>query len=127
MFIKLGQKILFLYLLFVVNVYCGIIQQYVSENINTDIKETNDEDYLDTYSYTVNVFYNAANSENSCTKPEPCQQWCKNWLGSSSDKLTAWSCDKYPGNFDRTCTCFWKANAKDTTYFNIRGRRDGPA
>lgn len=89
--------------------------------------ETNDEDYLETYSYNVKLFYNAANSENSCNESGPCQQWCKNWLGSNSDKLTAWLCDKYPGNFQRTCTCFWKAQSKDTTYFDIRGRRDGPA
>lgn len=127
MFAHNSFKVLILFLYFIVNVYCSIIQQYVSDDIKKNGKETNDEDYLDTYSYGVKLFYNAANSENSCRDSEPCQQWCKNWLGSNSDKLTAWSCDKYPGNFDRTCTCFWKANAKDTTYFDLRGRRDGPA
>lgn len=118
------KSLLLIFIYFITKIYCGVLQQYVT-NVNVDI-ETNKEDYLDIYSYTVKLFYNAANSENSCSESGPCQQWCKNWLGGNSDKLTAWSCDKYPGNFHRTCTCFWKANAKDTTYFDLRGRRDGP-
>jgi hypothetical protein len=128
MFIIVGLKVLFLFLFFIVKVYCSVMQQYITENIENGYSEIYDSNYIDINSYNVKLFYNAANSENSCSDSSQCSEWCKNYIKSHNwGEYKAHSCDKYAGNFQKTCTCFFQVNAGDGKYFNIRGVRDGPA
>lgn len=79
--------------------------------------------FIPVNAYNVKVYYNAAGSENSCRESAACEQWCKNWMGNNSNNLLGWACEKFSGNFGRTCTCFYNKEVSDETFYDRRDER----